>query len=275
MSDEADKEKELQRAQHRRWYEEHRDEVIARSAKWVKDNPERHRARTERNREKHNEESRQYYYANKGLVLDYQVEWRRQNPEKKRAQAERYRVRNREKRRESGRRYYQEHGYEARARNMRLKLLTLEAYGNQCACCGEKEISFLTIDHVNDDGAAHRKEVGSGSRFYRWLFDHELPKDRFRILCYNCNIARARNGGICPHELDSKEERVVRSLAWRYDKSVIPVVVCEECGHEKEHCFEWNWQECPNGCDFEFGRYDVVPEDREKRIAFLLNEELR
>jgi hypothetical protein len=26
----------------------------------------------------------------------------------------------------------------------------------RCACCGEQEIEFLHIDHVNGDGAAHR-----------------------------------------------------------------------------------------------------------------------
>ena len=29
----------------------------------------------------------------------------------------------------------------------------------KCACCGEKELSFLTIDHINGKGNIHRKEM--------------------------------------------------------------------------------------------------------------------
>ena len=32
----------------------------------------------------------------------------------------------------------------------------LDHYGRACSCCGETEPAFLTIDHVNNDGAEHR-----------------------------------------------------------------------------------------------------------------------
>lgn len=75
----------------------------------------------------------------------------------------------------------------------------MEAYGGECVCCGEKEGAFLSIDHVNNDGAAHRKEL-KGNRIYAWLHKNGYPKDRFRILCFNCNQGRRVNGGVCPHE---------------------------------------------------------------------------
>jgi hypothetical protein len=75
--------------------------------------------------------------------------------------------------------------------------------GARCACCGETTIEFLTIDHVNGDGAKHRrrlKESGGygGLSLYRSIKRAGFPPD-FQVLCYNCNVGRHRNGGVCPH----------------------------------------------------------------------------
>lgn len=73
------------------------------------------------------------------------------------------------------------------------------AYGEKCVCCGESERMFLSIDHINNDGSKHRRILnGSGDQIYRWLIQHDFPPD-FRILCFNCNLGRHRNGGNCPH----------------------------------------------------------------------------
>lgn len=82
----------------------------------------------------------------------------------------------------------------------RTKQLILDHYGAFCSCCGEANPKFLTIDHINDDGAEHRREIGRGSRnFYAWLVKNSFPTG-FRTLCFNCNAGRHWNGGICPHE---------------------------------------------------------------------------
>jgi len=85
-----------------------------------------------------------------------------------------------------------------------LRVETITAYGGRCACCGETELSFLCMDHVHGDGAAHRRTLGGhhagGRKMYLWLKREGFPKDRFRVLCYNCNIARGLYGQ-CPHEL--------------------------------------------------------------------------
>jgi hypothetical protein len=70
-------------------------------------------------------------------------------------------------------------------------------YGGKCACCGETTTAFLTIDHIKDDGAKHKREVGRSS-VYSWLKKNNFPEG-FRVLCWNCNCGRWRNGGICPH----------------------------------------------------------------------------
>ena len=58
---------------------------------------------------------------------------------------------------------------------------------------------FLTVDHVNGDGAAKRAMHRTGNSFYRWIIRNGFPAD-FQVLCFNCNIGRAMNGGICPHK---------------------------------------------------------------------------
>lgn len=80
-----------------------------------------------------------------------------------------------------------------------------KAYGNICACCGETNPKFFTIDHVNNDGHIERKsgKYSSGSMFYRQIIKSNFPSN-YQILCYNCNMGRARNGGICPHQEDSE-----------------------------------------------------------------------
>ena len=74
-------------------------------------------------------------------------------------------------------------------------------YGAECVCCGEKELLFLTIDHVNNDGNKHRKELNirGGYNFYRWVIENNFP-DILQILCYNCNYGKNRNKGECPHK---------------------------------------------------------------------------
>ena len=85
----------------------------------------------------------------------------------------------------------------------KLRSEVLQAYGGRCACCGEAEEKFLTIDHKDNNGASHRKEIfgrskGTGTMMYRWLRDNGYP-DAFQVLCWNCNCAKGHYG-VCPHE---------------------------------------------------------------------------
>lgn len=79
--------------------------------------------------------------------------------------------------------------------------MVLNHYGARCACCGETEPIFLTVDHVRGNGAAHRREIKAGrsvDNLYRWIIKNGFPDD-FQVLCFNCNCGRYRNGGQCPH----------------------------------------------------------------------------
>lgn len=82
----------------------------------------------------------------------------------------------------------------------RLRQEVHTAYGNQCTCCQENNPVFLTLDHVNNDGAAHRKSLScGGAGLLRWARDSNFPQT-LTLLCYNCNCGRYRNSGICPHQ---------------------------------------------------------------------------
>lgn len=95
--------------------------------------------------------------------------------------------------------------------NVKRKLECLTHYSKdgipQCACCGEKEIVFLQLDHINDDGAEHRrqvtKELGyfpTGTGMANWLKKNDWPPI-MQVLCANCNWGkRLGKNGACPHE---------------------------------------------------------------------------
>lgn len=80
------------------------------------------------------------------------------------------------------------------------------AYGGyKCTCCGETEPMFLSIDHIDNNGAAERKSgkySGSGTGFYQWLRKSGFPPG-YQVLCMNCQIGKHKNGGVCPHHTSS------------------------------------------------------------------------
>lgn len=80
----------------------------------------------------------------------------------------------------------------------KIRLEVLSNYGLFCVCCGETKIEFLTIDHINGNGAEHTRLTGKGTRLYYWLKRNNYPKDNYQVLCFNCNCAKGQNGR-CPH----------------------------------------------------------------------------
>lgn len=74
----------------------------------------------------------------------------------------------------------------------RIKEIVLNHYSNntlKCQCCGEDDYHGLTIDHINNDGTEHRKEVGTGNGLYKWLIKNNFPGG-FQVLCWNCNCIK-------------------------------------------------------------------------------------
>jgi len=88
------------------------------------------------------------------------------------------------------------------SRYYRLRHAAILAYGGyRCACCGEGEPDFLSLDHINSGGTRHRRHLArTGRSMFVWLRDNGYPPG-FQVLCMNCNLGRYRNGGACPHQL--------------------------------------------------------------------------
>lgn len=91
----------------------------------------------------------------------------------------------------------------------KLKDEAYQAYGgHKCACCGESNRVFLTLDHINNDGAEWRrqnfggnKSRGCGLSTYEWCKRNGYPSI-FQVLCWNCQQGkRFSPDGICPHQI--------------------------------------------------------------------------
>ena len=108
-------------------------------------------------------------------------------------------------------RWYHEHKEirktQRRTYLQKVKREGLVAYSQdppKCTCCGESTLAFLTLDHVNNDGAEDRKKLLGHSRagnLISILRRNRYPnKDRYQVLCFNCNMGKSVNGGVCPHQ---------------------------------------------------------------------------
>jgi hypothetical protein len=93
--------------------------------------------------------------------------------------------------------------YKRRMHDARKALFAV--YEPVCACCGESNTAFLTLDHVNNDG---KKDRLLGKRVWELYLQAAREKDqaRFQVLCWNCNMGKAKNGGICPHKMKRAEQ---------------------------------------------------------------------
>jgi hypothetical protein len=145
---------------------------------------------------------REYRAAHRAQLSEYErvrsANRRRDSPEYRQA------ANNRARRwaEKMGKEYIHEQAHE---RTRELKKEVVAAYGGKCTCCGEDNWQLLTIHHIDGEGAAHRKSLfgsrtAAGNRFYRWLKAQGFPKDNFELNCWNCNLGKELNHGICPHQ---------------------------------------------------------------------------
>ena len=139
---------------------------------------------------------KKYRKENKARIDQKLKEWKEKNKEKygeyqKKFQSERYQ-KNKEQ-------FVQEQ----LTRTAKYRNIVYGAYGNICNCCGETNSMFLTVDHVNNDGSKDKDKNGdrySGTSLYIRIIKANFPPE-FQILCYNCNMGKARNKGVCPHKI--------------------------------------------------------------------------
>lgn len=117
--------------------------------------------------------------------------------------------------------YYQDNKdryahYAAKARD-KIREEMVEAYGGKCVKCGIDNIIVLTLDHIFDDSEVEKELYGlnarGGHKHYQRLKTEGWPKDRFQLLCYNCNAikehARRRSGIVERHGDHVPADRVL------------------------------------------------------------------
>jgi len=89
-------------------------------------------------------------------------------------------------------------------KNLALKIEVLSHYGGKCACCGETELSFLELDHINGRGNEHRRNLGGGNHFFHNLKKYGYPEG-LQVLCANCHCSKHFLGE-CVHKKDENEK---------------------------------------------------------------------
>lgn len=96
----------------------------------------------------------------------------------------------------------------------KIRFEVIQKYGGACKCCGEANLAFLTIDHINKNGAQERKELygaNSGQSFPWFLkLRREDIRTDLQVLCYNCNNA-SYVFGVCPHEQRKESDQKILS----------------------------------------------------------------
>ncbi|GAC1502542.1 MAG: hypothetical protein NVS1B10_07330 [Candidatus Saccharimonadales bacterium] len=106
------------------------------------------------------------------ICKDFKLRWNKANPQAYKASASKF--------------------------NRKRKFEVMKAYGGVCACCGESNLAFLTIDHINGGGNQHK--TLTKRPIYQWLRTNNYPAG-YQVLCFNCNCAKSINPA-CPHQLD-------------------------------------------------------------------------
>lgn len=155
------------------------------------------------------EKAREYYLANRERIIArvaarykekrneitaYNRQWYAENKEEHLKKQAEYRAKDKDKWLRISRQCNAE--YKAK-----LKAEVIAAYGGACQCCGETIQEFLSAEHVGRWGARHRREQGwkaRGASLYLRIKKLGFPKDKFGVLCMNCQIA-TKDGKPCPH----------------------------------------------------------------------------
>jgi hypothetical protein len=150
------------------WRDKNKEKIKLKDAAWLLKNPDYHK---------------NYYLRNKEKWHARQVKRR----EKYRNNIDNFRVKTLAHQREY---------------DKQLKQEVLEHYGGKpprCACCGESNLPFLEIDHINGGGNKQIKVISGGARgLYLWLRKKKYPEG-YQVLCCNCNHAKGgRKKRFCP-----------------------------------------------------------------------------
>jgi hypothetical protein len=156
---------------HKKYKEENKQDLFEKSKKYVEKHKERYRIQRKAHREK-----------NIVHLKKYAKKYREDNKEKLNADNRQYHHDNREE-------LLPKMKIRMKKLNVQLKLDAISKYSdgkNKCKVCHEKEIEFLTLDHIDGRKNAEHPKNMSGYKLYDWLKKQDYPPI-CQVLCMNCN----------------------------------------------------------------------------------------
>lgn len=185
-----------------------REKILRQAKKYNADNKEKIRVknkiRYDKNKAETCRKNREFYAQNREQILASQRQYNAKRKDRTNALAKINRLANPERTKANRARHYVKHKegilvkYKKKRTARRTAVIAHYSNGtNKCYCCGYTGLPFLTVDHINGDGAEHRKQIGEGN-FDSWAITNNYPFG-FRIACFNCNRATG-TAGICPHK---------------------------------------------------------------------------
>ena len=125
--------------------------------------------------------------SNPDKVKEYHREYRKKNRKKIKAYQQKYRTTNKEKSKE----YYiaNKASTLSKDRNNRRQYRKdlIQALGGKCVRCGFSDERALQVDHVQNNGAQHRREKASSTGTYYRDILKNIDSGKYQLLCANCN----------------------------------------------------------------------------------------
>jgi hypothetical protein len=105
----------------------------------------------------------------------------------------------------------------------------LEEYGGKCVCCGETKELYLDVDHIKNDG---NKERRAHVDMNLWIIKQGFPKDKYQLLCRNCNRTKMLLCGSPCNCQDPESRKLNFKPLGRKPENVNPI----RCGIENAIC---------------------------------------
>jgi glucan-binding YG repeat protein len=202
ITNESDAKKLRAKEYSRKSYLKHRDRRLAEEkAKRDARTPEEQTAKTAY--------KSQWYQRNKERVSATNKTYARENATKiKEYNAKRYAILDIEGRE-------QLYNKTARIRNQhRIDALKHYSGGTMsCARCGFDDIRAISLDHVNGDGAAHRRQFKDSWAVFRWIKKNGYPEG-FQVLCMNCQFIKRHENNEMPGKPRAPHRLAFRQPEW-------------------------------------------------------------
>lgn len=173
------------RRKKKKYYQEHKDEILQKRKKHYETNKDEIFKYKEKYRETHREAAKEYAktYRARNKKETNEKSKKEQHIKIKKETSEKQKNKNKECQRRRTRRY----------KMLALNTISdVQGNGIKCWRCGESRPWVLTIGHVLQNGKEDRKKNGTGTQYYKKIFERVISCRDLQIECVSCNYAQFR-----------------------------------------------------------------------------------